>query len=61
MYGKSIGDNYLKLSTSIIYIILHVAQYTGSGLFLTLYMNTAMSCRRMSCSVLSLALSSNSP
>ena len=29
MYGKSIEDNYLKLSTSIIYIILHAAQYTA--------------------------------
>ena len=29
MYGKSIEDNYLKLSMPIIYIILHAAQYTA--------------------------------
>ena len=33
----------------------------GINLFLTLYMNAAMSCRRALCSVLSLVLSSNSP
>ena len=29
MYRKSIEDNYLKLSTSVFYIIRHAAQYTA--------------------------------
>ena len=43
MYGKSIEDNYLKLSTSIIYIILHVALYTALTIVLNRYISPSKS------------------
>ena len=42
MYGKSIEDNYLKLSTSIIYVIPHVL-YTALTIVLNRYISPSKS------------------